>query len=418
MDLVDAEGALAEEADVAVIGSGFTGLSCALHLAEAGKSVIVIEAEEPGFGASSRNGGMIGAGHRVEFQQAVEQYGEEIAKQLSREGAASMELVKDLIAKHGIDCDLQLTGRFRTAWTPKDYEAAGRFVDYMKTQSEVEAYLVPKSEQHKEIATDLYHGGVILPGHGGLNPRKFHLGLMRAAIKAGARVFAKAAVTKVEREGKAFTLSTARGTLTAGEVVVATNGYTPTLFRGLARRLLPIPSFIIATEEIGENRARSLLPGRRMMVETRARHCYYRLSPDGKRVVLGARAALTHISQEKATRTLRGLLTQIFPDLQGTPLTHSWRGHVCFTFSYLPHVGQYEGMHYALGYCGSGVAMAPYLGFKTAMRILGRPEGDTAFAKTKFPGRPYHFGTPWFMPLADIGFWWKDRRDSEAVGLG
>lgn len=400
--------ALPAAADVVVIGAGFTGVSASLTLAKEGSSVICVDSGKAGQGASTRNGGMIGSGHRMSFAASIKRFGEDMAIDLASEGLDAYAFARDLIAEYGIQCGFSRSGRFRAAWTQKHFEAMVRDVEHMSRYVVINATPVPESEQFKEVRTHRYHGGVLYHRHGGLNPRQFHDGLYAAAVEAGALIYDQTAVKGVEKKGSVFRVETERGSIDCGNVIIATNGYTPPIFEKLFRRVLPVPSFIIATQPVEKDLLDHLLPGRRMMVESRVRHCYYRRSPDDSRIVLGARAALTDIAHDKATKTLHRVLIDLFPELEGIALTHSWRGFTGFSFDHLPHVGVHDGMHFALGYSGSGVAMAPYLGYKVAMRVLGRGEGETVFTKTPFSSRVYYKGNPWFMPIADRWFNAKD----------
>jgi glycine/D-amino acid oxidase-like deaminating enzyme len=205
-----------------------------------------------------------------------------------------------------------------------------------------------------------------------------------------------------------FQARTSRGEVRAGQVLVATNGYTPAHLSDLKRRIIPIPSYIVTTEPLGKSRIKDLLPNGRIVAESRERHCYFRPSPDGTRLVFGGRAALFNAPEKIAQRELRTLMQQIFPQLSDVTFTHSWRGHTGFTFSYLPHIGQAGGIWHAMGYSGSGNAMAPYLGHKAALQMIGDREGETAFSKTEFPTRWWHRGKPWFLPFADVIFRGRD----------
>lgn len=205
--------------------------------------------------------------------------------------------------------------------------------------------------------------------------------------------------------------------MTAGKVIVATNGYTQGRLGWFRRRVFPVPSFLIATEALPDDLLARLAPGRRMMVETRARHSYFRLSPDGTRILFGGRAAMVPVSPERAAATLHATMTGIWPELAEVRLTHSWSGFTGFAFSHLPHVGAHEGLHFAMGYSGSGVALAPYLGMKCALQALGDPAGGTAYSRTPFATRPFHAGgKPHFLRLADP--WFRqviDRRQDRAA---
>lgn len=406
---------LPAEVDVAIVGGGYAGLSAALTLARAGRSVLVCEAGPPGFGASSRSGGMIGHGHRLSFSKLIELYGIEKARALIREGMASLDFAKALIADEKLDAGYQPVGRLRGAWTEADYETMGRESDLLRREAGLPVELVSKAEMAREIATDAYKGGLIFPTHGGLHPALFQQALLGAARGAGAIVAGYTPVTAIAREGQGFRVTTSRGAFLAREVIATTNGYSGKPVRGLARSLVPIPSFLIATEEIGENRVRALIPGGRMIVETREKHLYYRPSPDGKRIVLGGRAALHPIPLDAAGARLKGELDAIFPDLRGVPVEHVWTGNVAMTRSDLPGIGQRDGLWYALGCNGSGVALMPYLGHKLALKVIGDPGGATAFDDIPFRTVPFYDGRPWFLPLMTGWFRLRDAWRSRFV---
>jgi len=405
------EAPLPKRVDVLVIGAGLTGLSAARTLAKGGRSVLVLDALAPGMGASSRNGGMIGGGHRLSIDELTARFGAGTAVDLLREAhLESAAFCKSLMAEEEIACDYAETGRFRGLWRAEEYEATARATERLQSLIPLEAEMLPKARQHEEIASDLYEGGVVYPRHGGLNPAKWIAGILAAAQRAGALVQGNTPVLGLDRTAGGFLATTPRGAVEAKQVLAATNGYTPGLLGHLKRRIVPVPSFIVATEPLGANRIGSLFPKLRMIVESRTRHCYYRPSPDGTRIVFGGRAAFFEAPEAFARGQLTGLLTQIFPELKGIAITHSWRGLTGFTFDYLPNVGERDGLWHAMGYSGSGNAMAPYLGHKAALRMLGDPEGATAFAKTAFPGRWWHPGKAWFLPIVDLGLRLGDLR--------
>lgn len=402
------DGPLPKQVDVAILGAGFTGLSAALVLARAGRGVLVLDAEDVGQGASSRNGGMVGSGHRVPFSAMIDRYGEPTARAIVGEGLAALEFTVDLIEREQIRCDFKRCGRFHGAWRPSHYDAFGREIDLMKRTFGVEADLLSRGETRDEIASDVYHGAVLYHSHGGLHPGKFHDGLLDRATAAGAAVLGHAPVTAVARDGDAFAVTCSKGSLRARDVIVATNGYTGGVTPDLKKRLAPIASFIIATEELGEERVRRLLPKGRMMVESRMRHCYYRPSPDGRRILLGARAALRAVDPGRTAAINHRLLRDIFPELRDVKVTHSWNGFVAFARDRLPHLGRRDGIHHALGYGGSGVAMAPYLGHKVAHQVLGDTAGDSPFTHTPFDPVPAYERWPLALRL---GEWWYRLKD-------
>jgi glycine/D-amino acid oxidase-like deaminating enzyme len=403
------DAALPERCDVAVVGAGYAGLSAALTLARAGRSVVVLDAETPGYGASSRSGGMIGHGHRLSYAKLIERYGTRKAEALVREGMASLQFLKDLIDSERIDAALQLRGRVRGAWTPGDYDTMARDADALRRDVDMPIDVLGKSEVRREVATDLYVGGLLFRAHGGVHPALLQQGLLARTREAGARVAGYTKVTAVRREARGFALQTTRGRVQAGDVVVATNGYTGRTTPALARRLVAIPSFLMATEDLGEGRVRTLIPNGRMIVETRDKHLYYRPSPDGRRIVIGGRAALHPIALDRAAAWLMKELRAIFPSLATTRVSHVWTGNVAMTRSDLPGIGQRDGVWHAVGCNGSGVALMPYLGHKVALKVLGKREGGTAFDDIPFTAVPFYNGSAWFRPLMT---WWYRGRDA------
>jgi len=404
------------KADIVIVGAGYTGLSAALTLSQAGRSVVVLDAEAIGFGASTLNGGMLGSGHKISTDQAIRQYGSKIAAQIHEEANASLAFTTNLIKENNIDCELQICGRLRTAWTPQDQIDMSKNLEKLKAIENFNSNMIEPELMPNSIKTDLYFGGQLYEDHGAVHPRKFHYGLLQLALKAGAKVLGKSPVSKVKPVSKdaviGFKVFTSNTTIQCNQVLMATNGYTrPSLSKYLSRRILPVPSYIITTEDIGVERVQSLLPGGHCMVETRKRYCYYRATPCGRRIMIGTRAAMHSITAEQALPTLRKMLIEIFPSLVDVEISHCWTGFTGFSFSKLPSLGYDQGIYYALGYCGNGVAMAPYLGHKAALKLLHPSENHSVFEKTPLVTRPYYYGRPWFLSFVSTIFRGYDLLD-------
>ena len=390
---------LPAQADVAVIGSGYTGLSAALTLARAGRSVVVFESQTPGIGASSRNGGMMGSWLKPSLDELTRRYGNDRARALIAESEEAYEFLGGFLAEEKIDCDYKIVGGFSGALKPAQYEKMARETEELRRSIGLEADVVPKSEIRNEIGTDLYCGGRVTHRRAGLHPAKYHAGLIGKARAAGATVVGDCAVTELKRNGGDFTVGAARGPLRARDVVVATNGYTGPVTQSLRRRVIPVTSYMIATAPLSPNLMATLMPKGRMLTDSNRLLCYFRPSPDNTRVLFGGRPAYTEIGPLAAAQRLSRYMTRIFPELRDVELSHSWFGYIAYTFDRLPHVGFRDGLHYAMGYCGSGVVMATWLGRKAALRLLGKPEGKSAFADIEHPTFPFYNGKPWFLPV-------------------
>ncbi|MEM0922791.1 MAG: FAD-binding oxidoreductase [Pseudomonadota bacterium] len=398
--------------EIAIVGAGFTGLNAARGLAEAGREVALFEAGPPGAGASTRNGGMLGWGHRITLAGLSRRHGRDRAEAILSEARRSLDYTTDLIADLPGETGYAHTGRFLGAASPRHYRDLARWAEEEAPALGMEVELIPRAEQSRHIASDLYHGGVHFTQHAAVHPALMHRALLRATRAAGARIYDHCPVETVSGTPGAWRIRHPHGVTEAGELVYAANGYTggpKGPFRAFARRLMPIPSYIIATEPLGENRMRALIPSGANIVETRATHSYFRPSPDGTRLIYGGRASLNVLDEGRATARMRQIMLSVFPDLAGTAITHSWRGFVAFTFDGIPHTGQLEGIWYAAGYNGSGVAMAPYLGHRLAQKILGREEARTAFDPTPFRSQPFYNGTPWFLRGVEMWMKAKDR---------
>jgi len=398
------------KAEVLIIGAGYTGLSAAITAKRAGANVVVIDAIIPGQGASTRNGGMCGAHARVAVGALEKSFGRVAAIALLNEAPKAFAYTCSFIQNEGIACDFEQNGRVVLANSKKQYQGLTALAKTLHELAGYDMRDVPRDQLGAHVATNAYQGGVFYPDHGGLQPRKFHDGMMAIALREGVSVVQNCPVLAVKGREGAFEVQTAQGTVAADKVIFATNGYTRKPFTWLAKRVFPLPSFLIATQQLPPEQIARLAPGRRMMVEARVKHSYYRVSPDGTRIIFGGRAGMVPYGPKFAASRLRATMLSIWPELAGVKITHSWRGYTGFTFEQTPHVGQHNGMHFAVGYSGSGVALAPYLGMKAAYQTLGDKRGETAYSLTTPTTRLFHQGGyPAFLIPAEL--WYRQVVD-------
>jgi glycine/D-amino acid oxidase-like deaminating enzyme len=405
---------LPAETHVAVIGAGYAGLACALELNKHGIETVVVDAEQPGFGASTRNGGMVSGGVSIGKRYSGRNTREELLA-LYADAAESFTLIEQLIEQENIACEWKKPGRFVGAWCRKHYAAMEKKIGLLNEGAEAGAYLLPKDRQREEIGSDYYYGGMVVTRSAHLHPALYFKGLLDAVSRRGVAICAKASVTALAQRNGGWDLNTARGRIAAKEVVVCTNSYTGALTPQLQRRVIPVGSYIIATEELPEDIALGLLPKDKSAYDTRRVLTYYRMSGDRKRLIFGGRARFGQYSAEETAPLLYKFMCNRFPQLEGCRITHAWTGNVAFTFDELPHMGELDGLHYALGCNGSGVAMMTYLGTMSARKIAHVYNRKSAFDRPDFPTHPLYHGNPWFIPLVGRYFRlrdWVDRHVS------
>ena len=398
-----------QRARVAIIGAGYGGLSTALELAKHGVACVVLEAAELGFGASTRNGGGVSGGVNIgkSFSGRTLDLQSQRARAVLTDGADAFSLIERLISEENIQCHWKKTGRFVGAWTPTHYAAQARKIALLNDAAQSDAYMVPRERQREEMASDYYYGGMVVERSANLHPALYYKGLLDACRSRGVPVCARAGVQRIAERNGGWELATARGPVQADDVVIATNGYTGDITPALKRRVVPLASHIIATEELPPDLAASLIPKQRTLADTRRVLCYYRMSPEGKRMIFGGRARFTPATPQQTAAILHRFMTDRFPQLRGVKITHGWTGNVAFTLDALPHMGQRDRMHFLLGCNGSGVAMMTYLGWQTARKIAGASNLPSAFDTEDFPDHPLYSGNPWFLPA--IGAWYRLR---------
>lgn len=398
---------LPESVDVAVVGAGFCGLSAARVLAKRGARVAVFEAETLGWGASCRNGGMVLTGMKLPVPTLIARYGRELVRQMYAASLDSIDLVEQIVKEEGIDCSFSRCGHLEVACKQAHFDAYAAAAARVKQEFRHDLRVISKAELRAEIGSDIYYGGLVDETSAGVNPAQYVTGLAKAAHRAGALLFDHTRVTAVAPEAlngnRRFRLATSRGSLLANEVLLATGAYTTSATPGLRRKVIPIGSYIIATEVLPQDLACELSPRNRMIYDSKHFLYYFRLTPDN-RMLFGGRAAFFPESEttvRESAELLRQGMISVYPQLCDTKVEFVWGGTLDFAFDVMPHTGKLDGMYYAVGFAGHGVAAATWMGAKLAAVICGDPD-DNPFAKISFPPAPIGLrsGNTWALPLA------------------
>jgi len=403
------DAALPASVDAAIIGAGYTGLSAAREIARAGRSTLVFDQGPIGGGCSSRNGGQVAFSLKPSRAELTARCGADVAAALYEEGRAAVSELSELIAREGLVCDWRRVGGFVGAHTPRHFDRLVRASEAVAVDTGTRITVIPKNRQCEEIDSPLYHGGVVYHDEYAVQPRKLVDALAARAQAAGALLSAHCRVDGLQRVADGFELLTARGRVTARQVLIATNGYSGALVPWLRRRVMPIGSYILATEMLDAELVRRLIPRARNVGDTRQVVIYLRPSEDGRRILFGGRAHAGETNVERCLPRLRAMLAEVFPVLERVKISNAWMGFVGFTFDRMPHVGEHDGLFYALGYCGQGIPSATYYGRKVGLRMVGGAGGETALSALDFPSRWYYQGRPWFLPAAVLGYRLRDQ---------
>lgn len=409
------DGPLPSKADVVVVGGGYSGLAAAHTLAHAGASVVVLDAAAFGHFASARNSGGVSFGLELEALNFYRRWMKLQGADVSALAAESAQAVDDLAAfvdAEGIDCDFRMAGRLVAASSPRSFDTFQKRADTLNRLFGADAQVLERGQQHEEIGAPGFHGVMVIRKSGQLHPAKLLHGLVQRCVGAGARLHSSVRVQALERSATGFVVRTDRGQLGCDRVILATNAHLNTLGRaGLERRVVPVASNIVVTEELPAHTLRELLPRGRTGSDGRKVLAYFRITPDGKRFLYGGRAAPGEVATERAASILRSRMVRAFPSLANARIAYTWGCQVAFTLDRIPHTGESRGVHFIAGCHGNGVAMMNHLGRQVARRLLGGPA--SAFERNDFPAIPLYRGSPWFLPAMHRTYQfldWKAQR--------
>jgi len=356
-------------ADVIIVGGGLTGLSTALSLAEQGASVVVLEAHEPGWGASGRNGGQVNPGLKHDPEVVERDFGPDLGARMVAFSGAAPALVFDLIARHDIRCDARRNGTLRAAILSRQARKLNAAAEqWARRGSPVE--LLDRTQIARATGTDRYMAGLLDRRGGDLNPLSFARGLARVAAHGGAAIHGGTRVLGLSRADGQWRARTANGTVTAEHVVLATNGYTDDLWPHLKRTIVPLFGAIVATAGIPREIAARVMPSRCVLYETGTVTIYYRIDSGG-RLLIGGRGPMREIADAAAVPHLLAYAHELWPSLRPVPWTHAWGGRLAMTTDQYPHIHEpAPGLVTCLGYNGRGVALSTAMGSQLAKRIL------------------------------------------------
>jgi glycine/D-amino acid oxidase-like deaminating enzyme len=405
---------LPERVDVCVVGAGYTGTIAALTLARGGAKVAVLDRHAPGWGASTRNGGIFHPGLKWGRKSLVRKYGPELGESVFRAGIEAFFTAEQFVTDSAFECDYRRSGYGVLAWSDKHLPGLRAELDEYSTAG-LRARVVEGPELQEEVGTTYYPGALIVEDSGMIHPAKYYGAVLAAARAAGVQVLGETPAQAVERDGADRVVVTERGRVRAGAVLIATNGYTDGVVPWLQRRVMPIGSYIVATEPMSEELAHSISPRGRTFFDSKNFLYYWHVNAE-RRLIFGGRASFAPTSVDRTAAILSRALKLVHPQAAGLKIEYAWGGNVGFTFDRLPHLGEHEGIHYALGYCGSGLALGTSFALKIAERIRRGAESayePSPFERIPFPAAPIvpfvYRGRPWFLPLAGEWFRLADR---------
>lgn len=400
--------AVPDQVDVAIVGSGYTGLNAARVLAKAGATVAVLERHTIGWGASSRNGGMATTGMKLSMEEIFQRYGREYAQTFWQISLDAIDLIDQLVHEENIPCNWHRSGHVALAAKPSHFAQQKKSSQWLWQQFGHKTTLLAPADLPREIGSNAYFGGECDTYSGGLQPAKYVFGLAEAASRHGAILCENSPVTRIERLPTRFLVHTNKQSLNAKELLIATNGYTDQLVPALKPKIIPIGSYIIVTELLSPELQQTLSPNKRMFYTTHNFLNYFRLTPDGRMLWGGRNDLSTNLDLQESAKRLQASLVRTFPQLANTKITHTWTGQLGMTFSQMPHIGRTNGVHYAFGYGGHGLAIATYMGTEVGKLLAGQIS-RSPFMEIPEETHFFYRNQPWFIPLAAGYYRLKDR---------
>jgi len=394
---------LPEETDYLIVGTGLTGMSAGLRLAEAGRTVALIDAGEIAGGASSMNGGMVSPDIKAGVDTAHAFHGPKVAAEMWASTVRSVELVKDLNKRSGIDALIHEGGIAALGRGRKALKAFDRDVAWYRERFAVEWEVIDARRIHEIVGGEFFNVAMYEPEGIGVHPARLSFDLATEVEGAGALLVDHCQAMAMEKIGTGLRVTTTRGAVRAGEVILATNGYTSRApSKEMARLVVPIGSYMIATEPLGAQRAESIFPGGTMTYTKKRLLNYMRRSPDDRILIGGRRNLRTDLDLEESAMDLRRSLITYWPELEDIDITHVWGGQLGVPFDLIPHIGRIEGAWYAMGYGGHGVGLSVQLGYELAGMLLGE-DPPSVFSQIPHNGRFYYTGRkPWFLTPASV----------------
>ena len=388
------------DTDIAIIGSGYTGLCAARILRKNGASVTIFERNTIGWGASSRNGGMATPGLKQGIQKIYKMYGSKLAHEFWKASVDAIDLIEEIVDEHSIDCDWQRNGHASLATKPSHAPRLKQYGSWLEKKfGHVQNY-ISKNQIRDEIGSDAYHGALTDEISGGLHASKYVYGLATTVSNLGVQLCEHTDVLDIEKnDSNYFRLITSKGDVRAKKVIIATNGYTDRLVPRLKPLIFPVGSYIVVTEPLSEDLQNIISPKKRMYYDSKWFLNYFRLTPDGRMLWGGRNDLSTDLDLDDSAKRLTRELYSILPDLRDIPITHTWTGKLGITFDLMPHIGEKNGIYYAFGYGGHGLSIATYLGTEIGLLLSGKKD-RSPFMEISHQTMFFYRNRPWFIPFA------------------